>query len=214
MGTHRVRPGECFSAIIARYGFQDPARVYNHPNNAAFRRLRPDWNQVFPGVEIFIPDPETRSVQIATGQTHRFKVRPGRKTVSLRFLDRTGAPRSGLRYVFRAEGLTPREGMTDGKGAVTEEVPLHVERVLIELPPEEVYEVAVGGIDPIVGVSDEGVSGTCMRLRNLGYEVAATRADDPAFVHALAAFQVASGISPTGRLDDRTRAALREAHGS
>jgi hypothetical protein len=214
MGTHRVRAGECFSAIISRHGFQDPAKVFNHPRNAELRRKRRDWNQLFPGDEVFIPEVDERSTQIATGQTHRFLARPGKKTVSLRFLATDGTPRAGLRYVFQAEGLLPREGLTDAKGAVTEEVPLHVERVRVELPPVESYDLAVGSLDPVVDAPDDGVSGACMRLRNLGFEVRATRVDDPAFIHALAAFQLQRGQRPTGRFDDETRDALRDAHGS
>lgn len=214
MGTYRVRAGECFSTIVSRHGFQDPAKVFNHPGNAALRRKRQDWNQLFPGDEVFIPEVDARSTQIATGQTHKFLARAGRKTVSLRFLATDGAPRVGLRYVFHAEGLPPREGVTDGNGAVTEEVPLHIERVRIELPPAEHYDLTVGGLDPMREVADDGVSGACMRLRNLGFAVTATRADDPAFVHALAAFQLQRGKSPTGRFDDETRDALRDAYGS
>ncbi|HMA96785.1 MAG TPA: LysM domain-containing protein [Polyangiaceae bacterium] len=68
MGTlHAVRQGECLVTIARQYGFSDYKAIYDHPANAAFKKARPDPNQIFPGDRLAIPDQVPRTYSRATG---------------------------------------------------------------------------------------------------------------------------------------------------
>jgi hypothetical protein len=56
MPNHVVQPGENLSVIAHKYGFSDWRAVYNHPQNADFRRKRPNPQHVMPGDTVFIPE--------------------------------------------------------------------------------------------------------------------------------------------------------------
>lgn len=56
MSIHVVKPGETLSSIAAKYNAGSWRDIYRHPQNAAFRRKRPDPNRIFPGDHVFIPD--------------------------------------------------------------------------------------------------------------------------------------------------------------
>ncbi len=54
---HSVKKGENLTKIAKAYGFAggDWVKIYKHPKNAAFRKLRPDPNLIQPKDELFIP---------------------------------------------------------------------------------------------------------------------------------------------------------------
>src|SRR4051812_27326017 len=54
--THVVKPGECLSTIAAAHGLSGWKRLYEAPENAAFKKKRPDPNIIMPGDEVKIPD--------------------------------------------------------------------------------------------------------------------------------------------------------------
>ena len=58
MKTHTVKQGECLSSIAHRYGFKNAGLLYDHPDNEAFRKRRPDPAVIFPGDEIKIGSPD------------------------------------------------------------------------------------------------------------------------------------------------------------
>jgi hypothetical protein len=87
---------------------------------------------------------------------------------------------------FVVEGLgAPLEGVTDGEGRATFEVPVHVREVTVFLPERGLrFQIVVGSLDPITEPS-----GVYARLVNLGY---AHGGGTPSAVdqrHAVAAFQ-------------------------
>lgn len=55
--THIVRAGESLALIAERYGFgADWEAIYNAPDNAAFRRKRPNPMLIYAGDQVLIPD--------------------------------------------------------------------------------------------------------------------------------------------------------------
>ncbi|MFK7838638.1 MAG: LysM peptidoglycan-binding domain-containing protein [Sulfitobacter sp.] len=54
---HKVKKGESLSVIAKKYGIpaRDWKKLYDHPKNAAFRKLRPDPSLIEPKDEIFVP---------------------------------------------------------------------------------------------------------------------------------------------------------------
>lgn len=52
---HVIQPGEYLSLISARHGLSSWRAIYDHPQNAGFRVLRPDPDVVQPGDRVFVP---------------------------------------------------------------------------------------------------------------------------------------------------------------
>jgi hypothetical protein len=52
---YTVKRGDTLTSIATRHGFSNWRAIYNHPDNAGFRRLRPNPNRIYPGDVIQIP---------------------------------------------------------------------------------------------------------------------------------------------------------------
>src|SRR5262249_3005243 len=119
------------------------------------------------------------------------------------------------KYVIEGLGA-PLQGTTDGSGVLTAEIPVHAREVNVIFEATHVqYEVRIGDLDPI----DE-TTGVRKRLEHLVYRKptrGASESDseaEEADRDAITAFQEAKGLEATGEMDDATRAALVDAHGS
>jgi N-acetylmuramoyl-L-alanine amidase len=181
---HRVNKGECLSQIAHRFGFADYKFIYDHPQNSAFKRKRPDPNLIFPGDRIFIPDREPKQVDVATGGEHRFRLRTPMRKLNIRLVDATGEPIRNAPYTL-AFGAERRDKNTDADGVIDEVIPVDLETASFTVEGMT-WTLEVGHLNPIDEVEDD-VSGTQARLKNLGY--------NPGPID--------------GRLGDRTRAAIR-----
>ncbi|MFO0553319.1 MAG: peptidoglycan-binding domain-containing protein [Polyangiaceae bacterium] len=214
MPTHVVAQGDCIASIADRYGFHDPAALFDHADNAALKALRKLGSVLLPGDRVVIPErAEKWQESCATGKVHSFTLK--RPVVHLRVLVRwtNGDPIAGKRYVLKVEGRPDVEGTTGSDGLVEAEVPaaalrgeIHVHWDGADVNWPLVLPVHIGHLDPLD--TPTGVQG---RLANLGYgcEITGELADTR---DALAAFQREEGLEPTGELDDKTRDALRSRH--
>jgi N-acetylmuramoyl-L-alanine amidase len=208
-----VRQGDCLTKIAARFGFSDYRVIYNHPDNAEFKKHRPNPDVIFPGDVLVIPDKEEKSVDVPAGKTHRFQVkRPPKRVLRIAFRTSDDKPLANAGYTLTF-GETEVEGETDGDGVLEEEVPHDLDRATLLIDGAE-HELQVGSLNPVASAPDAGVSGAKARLANLGYD--APQVDgtmDFATAAALAAFQRDHGLDPSGELDDATRKKLESAHG-
>jgi hypothetical protein len=210
---HVVQKGECISTIALANGFRDFRAVYDHADNAHLRKKRPDPNLIHPGDEVAIPEREEKAVSVATTATHKFVLHVPTRVLRLVLVADDGAPLRSIEYVLRVRG-EERKGTTDGGGMLKETIPTSATHAELETE-DRIWQLSIGHLNPVEDTPDLGVSGLQARLRNLGYVVGPvdglfgtrTRA-------ALQAFQGAHGLKINGRLDDATRAKLREVHGS
>jgi hypothetical protein len=53
---YTVKRGDTLTRIANRHGFRNWRAIYDHPDNAGFKRLRPNPNLIYPGDVIQIPD--------------------------------------------------------------------------------------------------------------------------------------------------------------
>ncbi|MGK3988663.1 peptidoglycan-binding protein [Sorangium sp. So ce136] len=210
---HIVRQGECLSSIAPKYGFADWRVIYNHPDNAEFKKRRPNPNLIYPGDVLVIPDMEPKAVEVPTGGKHVFTVKVP-KTV-LRLLLEVEEP---FAYELKYRDVVV-SGTTDGKSPIEHPIPADLDGAELAAWPDTpgneearaggvTWALQLGHLDPI-----ESASGVQGRLKNLGYfsrEVDGK--DGPELANALAWYQSASGLEPTGVLDDATRAKLLKRH--
>jgi N-acetylmuramoyl-L-alanine amidase len=216
MGYYRVRRGDCLSSIAKAYGFADYETIYQRPENADFRKNRPNPNIICPGDVLFIPDRETKDISKPTDQKHLFELKRPRVKLRLCLKDDLHQPYIGTTYHLRV-GSDHWDGSTDGAGMVEQEIPADATEGEITIFPGAgnttdegyIFSLQLGDIDPV----DE-MSGVDARLINLGFGPAdagdTLSAEDR--TEALKAFQTKFGLNGTGELNDETKSKLRELH--
>ena len=113
--TYTVQRGDTLTRIAADHDVADWRTLYNHPQNAEFRRRRPDPNVIHPGDEIFIPAsggrvavvyrPPGGATPIATAQELARRVRTaGYQAEAFLNAPRPGDPRGSADLLIREAG--------------------------------------------------------------------------------------------------------------
>jgi N-acetylmuramoyl-L-alanine amidase len=207
---HVVKDGDCIASLAAQYGFADGKTIWDHPDNAALKQLRADPNQLHPGDEVTIPDRKPKTLSLAADKKHKIVVKRPMRLLRIKFLDADGEPLKGP-YKLTA-GTLVREGQLDGDGVLQEQLPPDVVEAEVEIDGV-VRAVHIGHLNPMRDTADGGITGAQARLANLGYAPGAVDGDaGPKTRAAIAAFQEAHGLEPTGELDDATIAKLESEH--
>ena len=209
MQPYVVREGDHLSVIAHKLGF-DADAVWNDSKNADLQKLRGSPNILCAGDILYVPDPKKQWVPLTVGALNPFVAPVPTVKLSLGF-SQNGKPLANVKCVVH--GLpAPNQFSTDGDGKLALSVPVTLQMVTVEFPDVPmVRRVKIGHLDPV-----SEPSGVLQRLQNLGYVSPRTGADltDPAAMAGpVTAFQKARGLAITGKLDDDTRNALRQAHG-
>lgn len=208
---HVVKQGDCLSSIARQYGFASWKAIYDHDQNASFRKKRPNPNVIYVGDELFIPDRTAKEVSISPGKPQKVVVGSGATHLRVRVLGTDGKPLAGKGYVLIARE-DQLDGTTDSDGIVDHEIAADLDAARISLVIEGVGEVAldltVGELDPV-----EEVSGAQARLNNLGFDcgkvdgILGPRTED-----AIRRFQADAKLEETGVMNDATRNELKKRH--
>jgi hypothetical protein len=69
--TYTIRSGDTLTKIAAREGFSSWREIYYDPDNAPFRRKRPNPDKIFPGDVVVLPD---KRVAPTVAQTRSFRL--------------------------------------------------------------------------------------------------------------------------------------------
>ncbi len=221
---HQVQQGEWLAKIANHYHISDWRKtIWEHPNNADLAQNR-DPNLLYPGDRIFIPGRKPKLVSRPVDAAHEFKVKRKWDEFFLKVFGAGGKPVANERFILDV-GTRKYTGSTDKDGE------LHIPKMDPGagdgslLFPKKNLEVPVqmGQMNPgetgNADNYDNGISGLQMRLANLGYNPG--DADGIFGPHTRAAvmeFQIFDmGLTPdkvTGQLDDDTRQAIIDKHGS
>lgn len=213
---HVVKQGDCLYRIAQQYGFADWRTIYDHPDNADFRELRPNPNVIYPGDQINIPDPEAKQVTLATAKKHKIQVTRPKIMLRVELRNELDEPLAGKEFKLEFgdtiyEGTTTGDGMLEQKILGTEERGQLTVWLTADHEAERYcWDLSVGHLDPV-----EEMVGVRQRLNNLGFycEPGGTEIDDSLRM-ALIGFQHVAEIEENGELDDATRAKLVELHGA
>jgi N-acetylmuramoyl-L-alanine amidase len=210
MKVHVVEQGECLSSIAHTYGFEHYKALYDHPDNADFRKQRPDPAVILPGDEIVVPELKSKSLALATGQKHRIVVKRPTVRLRVRLRDRDGAALANLDYTLEFAGGNAK-GRTAGDGLIEQAVPASIKEATVEIATLNLkLRLSCGTLDPV-----DAVTGAQVRLNNLGFDAGAVDGDlGPRSQDAIRRFQEAQGLTASGELDDQTRAKLVGEQGS
>jgi N-acetylmuramoyl-L-alanine amidase len=165
---HEVAQGQTVSSIADQNGFRSYKTIYEHPENAEFRRLRQNPDLIFPGDRIYIPEITPKQVDAATGKRHRFVVASPRKVVRLIVQDFNGRPIRNTPYELRLESKVIT-GITDDRGLLEQPIPIQAREAKLRVN-NYAWSLKIGDLNPVDDTSDAGVSGIQMRLKNLGFD--------------------------------------------
>jgi hypothetical protein len=210
MRKHIVRRGECISSIAFESGHFWRV-VWDHPDNAELRARRKSGHVLLEGDEVTVPALREKSVDVASGQSHKFRRKGVPEKLRLRFGD-DEYPRAGVPYTLTIDGQELR-GATDSKGELSHYLAPNARQAELVLQPEgapeEHYVLELRGLDPV----DE-VTGLQGRLKNLGFYKGPLDGQlGDATVRAMQDFQASRRLSQTSEPDGATRQALLDAHG-
>jgi hypothetical protein len=213
MRPYVVRQGDTVAAVVAPKG-ADPDAVWKDPKNDSLRALRSDPAVLCPGDILYIPEDDPPSHSVTIGATNTFTASAATQTVKLVL----GGAQLLANTAYLVKGLGDDiPGTTKSDGSLSVDVPIDVDTFVLEVPTEGISRcIMVGHLDPV----DED-SGVRQRLSNLGYTsilrdvvegfgVLLTY-DTALFVRV---FQIDNGLEPHGEADDKTRDALKSAHGT
>lgn len=198
--------------LASRFGF-DADEVWNDSANDELRERRSTPEMLAPGDVVYLPDaaPEPRSLSARTN--NRFRGRLPTVPVEVAF-HYGGEPIANTSCTV--EGLPqPLNTETDGDGVARFDAPMNSGEVWVVFEdPSARFRVMVGHLDP----HDED-SGALHRLVNLGYgsDAALRTGGEVRASHLhqmLMRFQADHDLEPSGELDESTRSALQENHGS
>jgi len=181
--------------------------IYDAPDNADFKKKRPNPDVIYPGDEIVIPDKKPKEISVQKGATAATSLKPEKTVLRLAVsLDPDKKGPKG-RWELQVEGVEdPAKGDLPADGKILAEVPSIAKKAKLALfltggdEPEETYHLALGHLDPA-----STVSGAQERLRRLGYECGEVDGILGVRTHsALLAFQEQNGLDATGKLDQPT----------
>ncbi|GAB7531226.1 hypothetical protein PS3A_36380 [Pseudomonas sp. 3A(2025)] len=204
---HEVTQGDSVARLAAQYGFF-PETLWNHPENAALKALRPSMNVLAPGDVLHIPDKREGQFSCETGQRHVFRRKAVPMLFRVQLLDgRT--PRANRPYRLEVDGQ-PLEGLTSAQGCIERYIPNAARqgRLVVD---DGIVDVKLdfGHMDPVALPA-----GVRKRLVNLGHVLPdeAEDVDGAQLAAAFRQFQRRMGLPVTGELDGITRDTLNRCH--
>ena len=186
---HTVKQGEYLSKIAKEYGFADYKAIWNHPENAEFKKKRKNPNILYVGDKLFVPVKEEKEVSGATEQRHRFEVIRSGLKLRLVLKDIGYKPLANTKCVLHVDG-EEFELTSDDQGLVEHAIPSSAEQARLQVddpnsPIDLEVPIHIGHLDPI-----DTVPGQKARLNNLGYFAGPLDKEDEAlFKSAVEEFQ-------------------------
>lgn len=220
MAKHTIRQGEHLAMLAKQNHLSSWRAIYDAPENQEIRSQRPDPNVLEPGDEWFIPEVESKQVDCATDQCHRFRTSASELRLRIVVCDHCGEPLGNKRFeIAIGEGGEEQkiEGQTDGEGLVDQPIPAELQRVRLSVwndpdaaEPWKTWQLKVGSLNPV-----EDITGYQARLKNLGYYKGAIDGESgPQTEAALRAFQQHAELPVDGEASTDTLDQIKSEHGS
>jgi N-acetylmuramoyl-L-alanine amidase len=205
-----AKVNDCISSIALEHGFF-PDTIWNDPDNADLRRVRPDPNVLRTGDLVVIPDKRRKEEDKPTDRRHQFKRKGFPTTIHLRLM-RNGIPRSNQPFQFVIDGKI-NSGITDQDGRLWIYIPANARRAMLHVGEgnnREEFGLNLRYLQPVTDLS-----GAQQRLNNLGY-----RCGDESggltqeTIVAIKRFQQDYNLLVTGENNAETQKKLLMVHGS
>lgn len=214
-GMHTIKQGEYLAYIAGQYGFVSWETIWNLPENADLKNKRQDPNVLFPGDQLYIPDPELQNFSKPTDQTHTFKLKTSTLKIKLVLEDMYEKPVANAQCLLSIDGKSFNV-TTDGTGKIEQDIPATAQSGILVIQDTEQtpynnmqIPIQIGNLDPV-----EELSGQQARLQNLGYffgDIGSAADDD--FKSAVEEFQCDNYLTVDGICGPITQGKLKQLHG-
>lgn len=216
MALHTVVKGDHLQKLAKENGLTDWRDIYDAPENAEFRKLRPDPNFIFPGDQVFIPDllpPAPFTIDPGTHQP--FEVSSPLLRLQFKVTNAFGAhPLVGKDYELSVLDQV-FEGQVPANGIIDHEVLASATTATLTVTPEPGGESIVFQIDIAQLAPIDTTEGIQARLQSLGYQIGEIDGVNDARVrHAVVRFQRQHGLTVDGIAGPQTQAKLKQVYGS
>ena len=215
--SYTVVYGDTLVSIAKGFGFLDYSSIYNDPDNASFRKKRPNPNVIFEGDILAIPDKGGKSLSVPVGSKASITLKNQKQLLRVKLTEYGEALRNTA-YSFKIQGggipdLKIENRKSDSNGIIELSVPIAYinpsgptigQLVVHGLE----YRLIIGSLDPI-----STRSGIQQRLKNDGFLI-----DDepgnfgPSTKAAIRVFQEMNDLEVTGIIDDAFRSKLLRYH--
>lgn len=215
---HKVQQGDSVESIafVAGHFWET---VWDHPENAALRKLRPSGHVLLPGDILFVPPLEQKEIECATGQVHPFTRKAVPTRLRIRFVV-DDEPRAGQSFELWIDDRYEKEGTTDGDGWLDEPVSPIAQRAEVRFaadpagPEPERGDFTDRGADIVVDPPRAAAAAVAAAQRIYYFDL---RHLDPASEVSglkgrlrLLGYTVGPPRGPSDALDERTRDALKQ----
>ncbi len=205
--VHPVQQGETLYKIAKKHGFSDWRTIYNHADNAEYRKKRPNPNIIYPGDRIVIPEKEAKEDSGATEERHRFRSKGDRQWLLIVLKDARRQPLANTSYKLSIGGEII-EDSTNGEGLLEQEIPPDADQAVLAIEGQE-FLLKIGYLDPV-----DTLTGWRARLNNLGYKAGKVDGEENEELQsAIEEFQCDHRLKVDGIVGPKTQAKLEEVHG-
>ena len=208
---YTVKQGDHLFGIAEANGFHDYRIVWDDPHNADLKKTRQNPNILFPGDQVFIPDPQVREESRSVDQKHKFQVNTEKLQLRMVLEDLYEKPIAGAPCDLMIDGdihhLT-----SDGRGLIELEISGKAKSGVLVVKSDQTpfqnleIPIKIGSLDPI-----DTPSGQQARLENLGYFPG--DGDPDAFESAVEEFQCDHGLKVDGKCGTITQGKLKQVYG-
>jgi hypothetical protein len=213
---YTVQQGDCLSSIAHQFGFSDWRTIYNDPNNADLRNLRPNPNVICPGDSIYVPDLTPKVLDRPTDKKHAFVAKRPKTLLRTVIRDGKQTPAAGCKYHIEIDGVAYPDSTLNGDGLLEVHIPPDAKSGVLtvwfddDAPTGHTWELKLGHLDPV-----EKPSGIQARLSNLGYPCGSIDGIiGPLTRAAVRQFQDDNNLTVDGIAGPITQKKLKELHGS
>ena len=215
--THTIAQGETLTRIAQRYKLSSWKTLYDHPDNAAFRKLRPNPNIIFPGDTITVPDVVAKKMSASAGKSHVFCLKKEVEIFKIKISNSAGKAWDGKRVVVTLgantiDTLITPEGMLEIPLTQGDESEAKID-IYMDDPngaPSHTFNVELAHLDPV-----EELSGVQARCNLLGHDCGVADGIMGSKTRAgVKSFQSQYGLQVDGEPGPLTKAKLKEVYGS
>jgi len=204
---HTVKQGEHLPGIAKKYGFSDPQKLWDLPENKTLKDQRENLNELYPGDVVHIPDPETKTADAATKARHTYKLKGGKLTLRLVLHGVDKKPISDTKCTLSIDSQT-WELTTDNDGKIEQVIPKTAQKATLSFLDTQ-HTLLIGHLDPVTEVS-----GQQARLANLGYyQGPIDGQSSDRFLSAVEEFQCDQKLTVDGICGPNTRKKLIDIYG-
>ncbi|GAC19604.1 peptidoglycan-binding domain-containing protein [Paraglaciecola arctica] len=169
--THKVQSGEWLSKICHELG-RDPKTVWDDGGNTELKSTRPNPNLLSQDDSLFVPEPITKKVSIASDKRHKF-IKKGKATVHIKLkLQHFKAKAFEEKYSLEIGGVTI-EGTATG-GVIEADVPILSHVGTLTFPDSNLnIKIRLGDLSEVEPYSNSksNIKGVQARLTNMAFNV-------------------------------------------